>query len=145
MDIGELCSREVYLVRRNEPVADAVREMHRRHVGTVVVVEPRGKLLFPVGIVTDRDVLRGQVARHADLFTLTVEDVMTADPLTLSETSGLAEGIGALRGRGVRRAPVVSDTGDLVGIVSIDDLLPAVAEELTLLSKLIGKQARQEA
>jgi CBS domain-containing protein len=45
----------------------------------------------------------------------------------------------------VRRAPVVSDTGDLVGIVSIDDLLPAVAEELTLLSKLFGKQARQEA
>ena len=145
MEIGELCSREVYIVRPNEPLADAVREMFRRHVGAVVVVEPHGNLVFPVGIVTDRDVLRGQMARQCDLFNLTVQDVMTAEPLTLSETSGLAEGISQLRARGVRRAPVVADTGDLVGIVSIDDLLPAVGEELGLLAKLIGRQAHREA
>lgn len=145
MEIGELCSREVYLVRRNEPLVDAVREMHRRHVGCVVVVEDHADLLVPVGIVTDRDVLRGQVSRRADLSTLTVQDVMSPDPLTLSETSGLAEGISQLRARGVRRAPVVCGTGDLVGIVSVDDLLPAVADELRVLVKLIDEQPRREA
>jgi CBS domain-containing protein len=119
--------------------------MHRRHVGAVVVVEQHGKLLLPVGIVTDRDVLRGQAMHRADLFTLTVQDVMTTDPLTLGESSGLAEGISRMKTRGVRRAPVVAETGDLVGIVSLDDLLPAVAEELGELAKLIGRQAHAEA
>jgi CBS domain-containing protein len=144
MDIGELCSREVYVVQRSEPLAQAVREMYRRHVGAIVVVEPRGNLLIPVGIVTDRDVLRGQVKYGADLFELTVGHVMTAQPLTLAEGSGLAEGIAGLRSRGVRRAPVVAASGDLVGIVSLDDLLPAVAEELGGLARLMGSQAARE-
>jgi len=42
----------------------------------------------------------------------------------------------------VRRAPVVSESGDLVGIVSFDDLLPVVSEQLAALAKLIGDQAR---
>lgn len=145
MDIGELCSREVYVVRPGEPLAEAVREMDRRHIGTVVVVESRGKSLVPVGIVTDRDVLCGQLKRHADLFTLTVQDVMTSDPWTIEESCGLAEAITSLRARGVRRAPVVADTQDLVGIVSLDDLLPAVAENLSSLAKLMGKQPDREA
>jgi len=144
-EIGELCTREVYFVNKSEPLAEAVREMHRRHVGAVVVAEPHGQRLLPVGILTDRDVLRGQVKRHADLFTMTVQDVMTAEPLALVESDGLAEGISKLRTRGVRRAPVVADTGGLVGIVSLDDLLPAVAEELSGLAKLIGRQASREA
>ncbi len=145
MEIGELCSREVYVVNRDEPLAQAVREMQRRHVGAVVVVESRGKLLLPIGIVTDRDVLRGQVTRKADLFTLCVEDVMTANPLTLLESSDLTDGISKLQARGVRRAPVVAESGDLVGMISLDDLIPAIAEELSGLARLLGRQARQEA
>jgi CBS domain-containing protein len=138
MEIGKLCSRDVCVVRRNEPLAQAVRQMRRRSIGSVVVVEPRGKLLYPIGIVTDRDVLRGQIKRQTDLFALNVEDVMTTDPLTLGEESGLAEGISTMRARGVRRAPVVAPTGELVGIVSIDDLLPAVAAELSGLAQLMA-------
>lgn len=45
--------------------------------------------------------------------------------------------------RGVRHAPVVSESGDLVGVVSFDDRLPVVSERLTALAKLIGDQARR--
>jgi CBS domain-containing protein len=145
MEIGELCSREVYVVTSDEPLVQAVREMDRRHIGTVVVVEAREKARVPIGIVTDRDVLCGQLKRHADLFTLTVQDVMTPDQWTIAESCGVAEAITGLRARGVRRAPVVSDARDLVGIVSLDDLLPVVAENLSSLAKLIGKQAGREA
>jgi len=135
----------VYVVNRTEPLAEAAREMHRRHVGALVVAEQRGKLLFPVGVVTDRDVLRSQIRRRADLFAMTVQDAMTSDPLTLGEAEELAAGISKLRVRRVRRAPVVAEGGELVGIVSLDDLLPAVAEELNGLAKLIGQQAGREA
>jgi CBS domain-containing protein len=118
--------------------------MNNRHIGAVVVVESRGELTRPVGIVTDRDVVNGQIDRGADLFCLTVGDVMTKDPLTLLEGSGVAEGIERLSTRGVRRAPVVNEAGDLVGIVTFDDLLPVVAEELTALARLVGTQAVRE-
>ncbi len=144
MRIGDLCSREVYVVEPNEPLLEAVREMHRRHVGAVVVVERRDAAVRPVGIVTDRDVMRGEITRRADVFSLTVGDVMSADVLALAETCELTEGIAELRRRGVRRAPVVGEHGALIGIITLDDLLPAVAEELEGLAKLIGRQARCE-
>ena len=46
MNIGDVCSREVYIVRKGEPLVDAAREMRRRHVGAVVVVEP-ATICFP--------------------------------------------------------------------------------------------------
>jgi len=144
MIVGDVCSREVYVVRRGEPLAEAVREMRNRHVGAVVVADPAGELLRPVGILTDRDVICGQIARQADLFCLAVDDVMTPDPLTVSESAEVAEAVASLCKRGVRRAPVVAETGDLVGIVTLDDLLPVVADELSSLAQLMGNQAKRE-
>lgn len=144
MNVGEVCSREVYILKADEPLASAVAEMMKRHIGAIVVVAPEPDCLRPVGIVTDRDVVRGQVSLKKDLPSLTLREVMTSAPLTVSETSGIAEAIERLRARSVRRAPVVNDSGDLVGIVSIDDLLPVVSEELGALARLVGSQARLE-
>lgn len=144
MNIGEVCSREVYIVRPAEPLADAVTEMHRRHVGALVVVEERPHQVHPIGVITDRDAIRAQVLRGKGLRHLTVADAMTVEPLALLETCGFHEAIGQMSARGVRRAPVVSESGDLVGIVSFDDLLPVVSEQLTALARLIGGQARRE-
>jgi CBS domain-containing protein len=141
MIVGEVCSREVYFVRRDEPLAEAVREMRDRNVGAVVVATPAGEQLRPVGIVTDRDVVYGQIARQADLFCLAVGDVMTPDPLTVPESADIADAVESLSRRGVRRAPVVAADGTLVGIVTLDDLLPVVADELSSLAHLIGDQA----
>ena len=144
MNIGEVCSREVYIVRKTEPLLEAAREMRQRHIGAVIVVEPEGTLVRPIGIVTDRDIVCGLVAREAELRSLSVADVMTSDPLCVSETSDIPEAIERMSSRGVRRAPVVSDSGDLVGIVSLDDLLPVVAEQILALAKLTGEQAKRE-
>jgi CBS domain-containing protein len=144
MRIGDLSSREVYTVEPDAPLVEAVREMHRRHVGSIVVVERQGDTLRALGIVTDRDVIRGEITRRTDIFSLTVSDVMSANLLVLPESCGLSEAISALRQWGVRRAPVVDELGNLCGIVTLDDLLPAVALELEGLAKLIGRQARRE-
>jgi CBS domain-containing protein len=142
MIVGELCSRVVYFVRRDEPLAEAVREMRNRNVGAVVVAESTDEHFRPVGIVTDRDVVCGQFVREADLFCLTVGDVMSPDPLTLSESADIADAVESLYRRGVRRAPVVDSAGNLVGIVTLDDLLPVLADDLSSLAKLIGSQAQ---
>jgi CBS domain-containing protein len=144
MRIGELCTREVYLARREDPLATAAREMRRRHIGALVVVEARGKSVRPIGILTDRDIVCGQLVKGADLFCLNVGDVMTADPATVDEDDDLTRTIQRLAAAGVRRAPVVNSAGDLVGVISLDDLLPAVAHELSALAALIGTQSRVE-
>jgi CBS domain-containing protein len=144
MKIGDICSRDVFVVNENEPLAKAVREMDARHVGAIVVVEKVDGGTRPVGIVTDRDVLRGQFNRNADLFCLTVGDVMTNQPFTLREDCDVANAVELMSARVVRRAPVVDKLGNLIGIVSFDDLLPAIAENLAAVAKLVGTQARRE-
>ena len=67
---------------------------------------------------------------------------MTSHPTVVAETASLTEAIRRMSDAGVRRAPVVDESGDLVGILSLDDLLPVVSEELQSLARLIGGQAR---
>ena len=144
MRIGDLCTREAYCVSSDAPLLEVVREMHRRHVGAVVVVGRGAAAGRPAGIVTDRDVVRAEMTRRADVFSLTIGEAMTVNPLVLEESCSLAQGINRLRHRGVRRAPVVDARGKLIGLISFDDVLPAVAESLTELAKLIGRQSRLE-
>ena len=63
MNIGEVCSREVYIVRPAEPLAKAVAEMHKRHVGALVVVEEKPGQVRPIGVVTERTGLSTHVLR----------------------------------------------------------------------------------
>ncbi len=137
MKLGEVCIRDVHTTTSDQPLAAAAREMLARSVGALAVVDVQGGLRRPVGIVTDRDIVCGQVNRAADLHCLNVADVMTAKPLTLPEKSGVAEAIECMTQTGVRRVLVVDDSGNLSGIASIDDLLPVVADELGVLARLL--------
>lgn len=144
MDIGTVCTRQPVTVPANEPLSQVARLMHDRHVGTVIVVKQPADRAVPAGIITDRDVVRAQVERHADLAMLDAGRVMTCEPLVIEEHTPLQEGIGLMRARGVRRAPVVDASGALVGIVSSDDIVAGIADELADLAKLIAGQPRRE-
>jgi CBS domain-containing protein len=145
MNIGEICTREVTVVRSGDVLSQAARQMCERHVGTVIVVEDRRDQRVPIGIITDRDIVRAQLNRVADLFCLGVAQVMTPDPLVLSESETMSEAIEKMRARAVRRAPVVDSTGALVGVISMDDLLSVISEQLCGLVRLVEVQQRREA
>ena len=140
MKIGEICSRNVLAVGPEEPLAKAAQEMRARNVGSVVIVDSRDGVTRPIGIATDRDLLRGQFDRKADLFCLSAGDVMSSQPLVLHEDCDVSDAIELMSGRAVRRAPVVDKCGGLVGIVSFDDLLPVLAGQMTAIARLITAQ-----
>jgi len=142
MKVGELCSRDVLTMSATEPLAQCARRMKARNVGSAVIVDDSEGFARPVGIVTDRDILRGQFERCADLFCLSTGDVMSSDLLVLDEQMDVAEAIGRMSQRSVRRAPVVSTGGGLTGIVTFDDLLPAIAGQISAIAALIGGQSR---
>lgn len=141
MTVGELCNAPVFVAEATQPLAAAAAELRDHDVGALVVVELRNSEPCPVGILTDRDIVCGQVDHSADLHCLTVGDVMTRDPLTVAADSDVFEAIGAMSERRVRRAPVVGRSGELVGIVTLDDILPAVADELRELAGILQLQA----
>jgi len=141
MIIEHVRTPTVVVTHADEPLAEAARIMRDKRVGALVVLDRRDPLRKPQGILTDRDIVQGQVIKGADLHCLTVGDVMTRNPLVLRLSMSLSDGIEALRSRGVRRAPVVDPNGSLVGIVTLDDLLPALASNLHELARLIGTQA----
>ena len=130
MRLAEICSSPVFTAYPEQPLAVAAREMRAREVGALVVVAQGVEPQRPLGILTDRDILRGQVYQLADLHCLTVREVMTAHPLCIHADEEITEAIMTLASRGVRRAPVIDGRGALVGIVTLDDLLPLIAEQL---------------
>jgi CBS domain-containing protein len=146
MHAGEVCSRDVVFVRRSDQVIDAARLMREHHVGCLVVIEDQRGRRVPTGMLTDRDVVVGVVAQAPDggLTGLTVGDVVTRSVVTALEDETLHEVVKRMRANGVRRVPVVAADGSLVGLLSVDDILDVVAEELTDVARLIVREQRQE-
>jgi CBS domain-containing protein len=96
-------------------------------------------------MVTDRDIAVGIVAKGLDPETLSVEEVMTPELFAVQESAGVSETIELMRSRGVRRLPVCDAAGALVGLVSADDLIDLLAEELNALARMISREQRREA
>jgi len=120
--------------------------MRHHHVGSIVVVEQmNGGQRLPIGIVTDRDVLVEVTAVDLDAFTITVGDIMGPELVTARESEGVLEAMEIMRYKGVRRLPIVGADGQLVGIVTIDDLLEILAEELGELAKIVVRERSREA
>ena len=144
MPISEICNREVVIVQRNNTILEAAQLMRQHHVGDVVVVEERGGVKVPVGIVTDRDLVVEIMAPAIDQTVITVGDIMVTRLATVKENAGLSETIEYMRAKGVRRVPVVDKGGGLVGILTLDDLLELLAEELLALAKLVRHEQKKE-
>jgi CBS domain-containing protein len=140
MNVGEICSKRIVSVHTGAPLSEVVALMRDEHVGAVIVTQSPPERLV-VGIVTDRDILRAQLGRAGDLSSLAVTDVMTRDPLVVSETASISEAIRLLRQRGVRRAPVIGGDGELRGMISTDDLVTRVALDMMSLAEPLTRQA----
>jgi CBS domain-containing protein len=98
----------------------------------------------PAGIVTDRDIVVSVVALGLDPNGLQVGDIMTDDLLTADEHDDVTVTIERMRLRGIRRVPVVGEGGRLTGIVSADDLLGFLAEEMEDLARISPYQQQHE-
>ncbi|MDT3706425.1 MAG: CBS domain-containing protein [Thiobacillus sp.] len=145
MAVGEICNREVVIAEKMLSVVEAAQLMRTHHVGDLVVVEERAGRRLPVGIVTDRDIVVEVVAAGVNPDALKVGDIMGPEVATVRESEGLFEALRFMRDKGVRRMPVVDSTGALAGILTLDDLLSLLAEEMTELAKLVSHERQREA
>ena len=144
MSIGKVCNREVVVIERHESILDAAKLMREHHVGNVVVVEDRDGTRIPVGILSDRDLVVEVLAQALSPDAVDVGDLMSTDLLTARENDELLDTIKRMTARGVRRVLVLDDSGALVGILALDDLIELIAEQLADLVGLLGTELRHE-
>lgn len=144
MSAGEYCNRDVVVIERTESVREAINLMRNNHVGDVVVVEMRENASIPVGILTDRDIVVEILAEDVDLDAVNVGDVMSYQLVTVTEETKLLDAIKLMRMNGVRRLPVVNESGELQGILSVDDLLELVVEQLSDIVGVVSKEITNE-
>ena len=146
MKVGDICARNVVSVREFDELTAAARVMRERHVGYLVVVVPTvsESALKPVGVLTDRDIVVGVVARETDPRSLRVGDLMTRQPVMVDEDQPIGAALREMRRIGVRRIPVVDHSGCLVGVLSLDEIVGALSEELTDVAGPIRSEVRIE-
>jgi CBS domain-containing protein len=113
----------VHAVPSTYTIANAVDEMNRHRIGSIVVRE--GDEV--VGIFTERDVLRRVVGANVDPKIMRVADVMTKDLITISLETTIEETMVIFAEKRCRHLPVISN-GELVGLISIGDISRWVAD-----------------
>jgi CBS domain-containing protein len=142
--IGEICKRDVVCTTRNTTIQAAAKMMRHYHVGTLVVIDETDGNRMPEGILTDRDIVIEIDALDLAPKAITVGDIMSSELVTVREDEGLLQTVKIMRCKGVRRLPVVDRDGDLAGIVSIDDLLEALTEQMTAMARILGREREHE-
>ena len=142
---GDICTRTVAYTDRGMMVDEAARLMRTHHVGSLVAVEersPRERIV--VGMVTDRDIATQVVALDRDAHAFRVGDIMSPDVVTVREQDSVLDVLALMRRKKVRRVPVTGPRGELIGIVTIDDVLALVAEQMQALASAVGAAQRHE-
>jgi CBS domain-containing protein len=128
MKIAALISgKKVETISSSASVHDLVNALNTHHVGALVV-SPDGKKIE--GIVSERDVVRAMPGKMDQLIGMRVRDLMTVEVITCTQNSTVAELMTVMTERRIRHIPVLSESGELLSIVSIGDVVKAHITEI---------------
>jgi CBS domain-containing protein len=145
MVVRDYANLNVICCEADTPIAEVAALMRRHHIGDVLVVDMQQEgARIPIGIITDRDILVETIALDVEAKLFTASDLMSTPVTTVRENASLDEALSVMRGRRVRRLPVVNQTGSLFGILTADDVLNLIAAELSMIAGLIVEQSIQE-
>jgi CBS domain-containing protein len=137
MPIEDIARTGVMTAHRDQSAGNLATVMKEENVGSVII-EDEGQ---PVGIVTDRDLVIEVLEPRHDPREVTAGDVMTETPVTASVGDGVFESIARMQEHTVRRMPVVDAEGTLTGIVTLDDMVVLLGDELDNLGSVIEAES----
>ena len=120
-------------VSEDSTVGSAIRTMNQHRVGSVMVQGQNGE---PIGILTERDVVRLYAQGETDFETMVVKDWMTTDMTTGQPDDSVSEVLAIMTVKRFRHLPVVEETR-MVGVVSLGDLVKAQLEEIAFEAKVL--------
>jgi len=141
MSLSRLARGSVATVRPDCSLREAARNMSMLSVGALVIAEsPKAE---PIGIVTDRDLVR-LIGEGCDPGEETVAAFTGSALRTVGTEASAREVVALMREHGVRRLPIVDDAGHLTGIVSLDDVLLMLGEEMADVAGTLRREFDRE-
>jgi CBS domain-containing protein len=136
--VRDIMSKNVRVVRPDSSVKEVVVTMNKFDIGSIVVVQGER----PVGIITERDILRRIVEPCLAPETLTARQVMTSPVITINENASIDEAAKLMAKKGVKKLLVTKDNDQLVGILTFTDIVTKVPEMLSILEELVRPHRR---
>ena len=125
MQIRQIMTRKVSVVRASADIAEVARKMRDEDIGSVPVVEDERL----IGMVTDRDIVVRILADERDSHSITAREAMSPNVLYCFDDQPIEEVLANMGSMQVRRLPVVDRDKRLVGVVSLGDLSRAAMIE----------------
>lgn len=142
--LASLCRNPVRVVTPETTIRAAAEMMREHHVGALVAVDGDAAASRPIGIITDRDIVIAIVALDLDPNLFLIDDLLDRPLIVARADQDIRDGLKLMKAKGVRRLPLVDDTGVLSGIVTLDDLLGALARDMNQMSAVVEREISSE-
>ncbi len=136
--VRDVMTKDVKVVRPDTSMKEVVATMNKFNIGSIVVVQGER----PVGIITERDILRRIVEPCIAPETLTARQVMTSPVVSIDENTSIDEAARLMARKGIKRLLVMRNNDQLVGILTFTDIVTKVPEMLTILEELVRPHKR---
>lgn len=130
--VRDIMSKDVRVVRPDSSVKEVVATMNKFNIGSIIVVQGDR----PVGIITERDILRRIVEPCLAPEILTARQIMTSPLLTIGETASIDEAAQLMATKKVKKLPVMNKK-KLIGIVTLTDIVTKVPTMLSIMEELL--------
>lgn len=134
MSINNIYLTKVATVSPDATLEEAIEVMRDYSVDDVIVVENKGGLVKPCGILTGHDIVMRAYRLSANAEELTVREVMTHNLVTCKPSFGVFKIIELMQNNSVKRLPVIGDADELLGIITASDLFSMLGDEIGRLS-----------
>jgi len=139
MSLQSYCRKPLVRVAPDANITEACQLMEQNNVGCLIA-EREGRLC---GIVTDRDIALRVAGAKRDPDRTLVKDIMTPDPIRISVDKDLRQLTAIMHAHHVRRVPIVNGIDATVGIVTLDDLIAQLGDEMSEIGKAISEEFPQ--
>jgi CBS domain-containing protein len=140
MLVSSFMTKTVMTASLDQTIQSICKIMNENNLGGVVIVKRGINGNEPVGIITERDIIRK--IGMADLFTTQtpIRELMSTNLVSIKPDNTISDAIGLMHGNNIRRLPVIDNDGKMVGIITDKDILKAAATKNPIATAYVPKE-----
>ena len=141
MLVDEIMTKNVVTIENDRTVLDACNVYNDRKIGCLIVTKDS----HLDGIVTERDIIHRVISNEKDPRATKIEEIMTRDIKSILQTAEVKEAAEIMSENNIKKLPVVSDNGDVVGIITDTDIANMIPNFLKILAESGDDQSFKDA
>jgi CBS domain-containing protein len=121
--VSTIMSTNVKTATEEETIQTVCKSMYENQIGSIVVVKRTVDGINPIGIITERDIVRQIGSSELFIVQAPIREIMSTPLVTIRPNSLIRDAIETMRLKNISRLPVIDNKGIMVGIVTYKDLL----------------------